>query len=271
MRYFIASLFLILSQVLFLSFNLKGQQRIKFKAFEVRSSGLQIKGDFFQLKDRLISPLAYTGTGGQVDIFRVKDGEMARNYFNLGFNVNYAQNKFGLNVLHIQPEFIFSHTRITNLAYSNKQKVLLGLAFSAKPRLYDFVDEDFYHVHWMTGYTLDLHGVFEQEIGRDRKLWFELQIPVAGVVFRPERETFYSIQVPTLWEITKRAHTNGYFASLHNMQSGTFRVFYDLAAGERGSLTIGYETDFISFAQPLRASVLTHSFALRIMINRLVL
>ena len=271
MRYFIASLLLIFFASFYQGSNLSGQQRIRFKAYEVRATGLTIKGDLFQLKERLISPIAYTGTGLQLDIFRLMEGEYGRNYFNLGLNVDYAKNSLGLNVIYFQPEFVISHTRMTHMAYNDKQKILLGMAFSAKPRAYKFLKEDDNHLYWITSYTLDLHYILEQEIDRERKFWVEFQIPLVGVVFRPERDMFYTVQLPTAWEVTKRLHTNPTFASLHNMQSATLKAFIDLYAGERGALSVGYEADFFSFSKPVRASVLTHSFTIRLMFNRLVI
>lgn len=271
MRYFIASFFFLFFASFIQDNNLAGQQRIRFKAYEVRASGLNIKGDFFQLKERLISPLTYSGTGLQADYFMMKEGEFSRNYFHLGLNVDYASNRFGLDVIFVQPEFVLSHTWITHLAYNDKQKILIGGAFSAKPRAYKFLNENNEHIHWMTSYTLDLHYILEQELDRERKFWLEVQIPLLGVMFRPDAESFYSVQLPGIWEMTKRLHTNPEFASLHNFQSICFKAFIDLYAGERGAFSVGYETDFASFSKPVRASVITHSLTMRLMFNRLVI
>lgn len=271
MKYFIAAFFISLSASFFYPNSVFGQQRIRFKAFEVRSSGIQFKGDFFQLKDRLISPLAYSGAGGQIDYFWSMEGEVARNYFNIGLNLDFGRNRFSLDAIYFQPEIIVSHTRITDMAYSDKQQILMGFAVSAKPRLYKFIHEDADHLYWMNSYTLDFHWILEQEIGKTTKLWVELQVPLVGVVFRPEQEIFNSVQLTSLWEIIKSSHSGVNFASLHNFQSATLRAYYDLAADERGALSVGYEADFVTFSRPVRAYVLTHSLTLRFMFNRLVL
>ncbi len=262
---------LVLFNILYAENQIHAQQRIRFKAYEVRASGLQLKGDFFQMKESLISPLAYTGSGGQVDIFRLKEGEYARNYFKLGLNLQYAENRFGLEMVLIQPEFVISHTRMTSLAYNDKQKILLGGAISAKPHIFRFTDESSEKMNWITSYSLDFHYILEQELGRTRKFWMEFQIPLAGVVFRPDQDIFYEMQLPGVWEVTKRLHSKPYIASLHNMQAGSFRAFIDLSAGERGAVSVGYEADFYSFAKPVRATVLSHSFTLRLMFNRLII
>ncbi len=271
MRFFLAPFVFIICYLVFPANNLFGQQRIRFKSFEVRSTGLHIKGNFFQLKENLISPLTYSGKGGQIDFFRLMEGEFGRNYFNFGLNLNYARNRFGLNVIYFKPEITVSHTRITGLAYNDKQNILIGLAISAKPRTYRFLDENNSHLNWVNSYTVDLHYILEQEIDNWRKFWIELQIPLVGVVFRPERDIFYSFQLPEAREIFKKIHSNPKFASLHNLQSATFKAFIDLSAGKTGALSIGYEADFATFFRPVRASVLSHSFTLRIMFNRFVL
>lgn len=271
MRFSRTSFILLLLFISLTGNEILAQQRIRFKAFEVRSSGLLVRGDLVQFRESLISPLAYTGSGGQVDIFRLKEGEYSRNYFNLGLDLQYAKNRFGLEALLIQPEFVISHTWMSSLAYNDKQKILLGAAFSAKPYVFNFRDESADKLHWITSYTLDFHYILEQELGRTRKFWLEFQIPLAGVVFRPDPEIMYEFQLPGLLELTKRLHSRPYLASLHNMQAGTFRAFVDLVAGERGAISVGYESDFYSFAKPVRATIITHSLTMRLMFNRLII
>jgi hypothetical protein len=250
---------------------LQGQRRDWFKTYEVRSTGLQLKGDFMQMREQLISPLPYKGFGGHFEVYRIKYGEEARNFFSIGFRTDFLKNKHELRALLFRPEFMYSHTRLTELSGDKDRRILLGLAATGKPGIYKFRDEDANHFYWTNHYTLDFHFIYEHETGRDSKFWVELQVPLAGVMFRPEAERPSSIQLPRFFDLARETHSKPSFISLHNFQSVTLRTFYDLMADDSGSISVGYELEFITHASPSRIAFLTHSLAFRFLFNQWVM
>lgn len=262
--------------VLFLLFlltpdTLQAQRRDWFKTYEVRSTGLQMKGDFMQMSEQLISPLPYKGFGGHFEVYRIKYGEEARNFFSIGFRTDFLKNKHELRALLFRPEFMYSHTRLTELGGDKDRRILLGLAATGKPTVYRFRDEDANHFYWTNHYTLDFHFIYEHETGRDAKFWIEVQIPLAGLMFRPEGERLSSIQLPRFFDLAREVHSKPSFISLHNFQAVTLRSFYDLMADDSGSISVGYELEFNTYASPSRITFLTHSLAFRFLFNQWVM
>ncbi len=241
-----------------------------FRSPETRTSGLSLNFHWMQLSDASFSPLRYNGPGVDLKILSVRSYSNLRRHLHLGAKVDYLWNRLDFNAYYFQPRMGWGLTVMVPELSSDNGLSYLGGNISATSRMYRFVNENPDHIYWATSYTVDFQYFFDLEIDRDRKIFMELNIPLAGMVSRPSADNHYTYQLPGFGEYLKRLHENAGFATLNKMQSANLKFIMDLSNNRRQSLSLGYEIDFSRFTEPEPVSYLSNSLFLRFYFNAFV-
>ncbi len=241
-----------------------------FRSPETRNSGLSLNFQWMQLSDTYFSPLRYDGPGVNLKILSVRTYRNFRRHLHLGVKGDYLRNRLDFNAWYVQPRFGWGLTVIVpELSFDNALSYVGG-NISATSRIYRFVNENPDLIYWATSYTLDFQYFFDVEINRERKIFLELNIPLAGMISRPSANNHYTYQLPGFGEHLKRLHENAGFATLDKMQSANLKLIMDLSNNRRQTLSLGYEVDFSRFNEPEPVSFLSNSLFLRFYFNAFV-
>jgi hypothetical protein len=241
-----------------------------FRSVETRSSGISVNLNWMQMADASFSPLRYEGPGIDFKILSAKSYGNRRRHLYLGAQVDYLRNRLDFQAHYIQPGLGWGLTFLVPDLSSDDALSYMGGTISARTRIYRFVNEDPDHIYWSTSYTLDFHYFFDLEINRDRKVFAELNLPLAGLLSRPAAEIGYTFQLPGFGEHMKRIHENFGFATLNSMQSANLKLIVDLKRTRIRSLSVGYEVDFTRFTKPEPVIYLSNSLLLRMYFDAFV-
>ncbi len=255
-------LLIMLSGILFPG---EGYSQSPFRSIETRSSGLSVNMHWMQMTDASFSPLRYNGPGIDIRLLSARTYGNLRRHFHIGAKADYLLNRLDFSAGYVQPGLNWGLAVMVPEISGEDGLSYLGGSISAGTRMYRFLNEDPDHIYWATSYTVDLYYYFDYEIDRDRKVFAELKVPVAGAVSRPSAENHYTYQMPGFAEYVKRIHENIGFATFNKMQSVNLKLTSDLSRTRLKSVSIGYEMDFTRFTEPEPVVYFSNSLFVRIL------
>lgn len=260
--------FLLLISGLFLLTDI--YPRPTFRSYETRSAGLALNFHWMQMNDAFFSPLRYDGPGGELKILSSRNYGNIRRHLSLGAKADYLWNSLDFYALYLQPKLAVGLSWPVAALLTDRSFSYLGGTATATSRMYSFRNEDPDHLYWSTSYTLDFYYLLDVELESGKKVFLELNLPLAGMVSRPSEESHYSFQMPGFGEYMKRLHENIGFATLNRMQALNICLTMDLSRSRRRSVSIGYEMDFARITKPGPVIYFTNSLFIRMFLDVLV-
>lgn len=239
-------------------------QSVTWKKYDTRSAGISLNLHWMQLNDAHFSPLRYNGPGSELKIISIRTYGDLRRSLSLGVKADYLWNSLGFNSYHVKPDLRGGlGFKISDLSTRNAT-TYMGGEINGTTRLYRFINEDPDHIYWATSYTLGFNYILDLDLSNDRKAFFELRLPVGGMISRPSEDNYYSFQLPGFNEYMKRLHENFRFATWNQMQALDMQLLVDLSRTRRSSVTLGYQLDFARFSRPSPSMYFTNSLFIRI-------
>lgn len=252
-------LFLLLTTI-----SASAQRKYRPGIRETVSSGFFLKTHLVQLKEGVFSPLRYHGPSAEINYVTLRYPGDFRRSLEIGAQSGYLINRLELGGWHLAPHLSMSYSYNIEGASSGDLNTFLGARLSGNSRMVFFTGEDPHHLYWVTAYTLGLICVADIELTRDRMMFFEISIPLAGAVSRPPGGERSSYQVMERGSIIKRLHEDPVFSTFDNLQAANIKLMVDISRTNRGSLTLGYEADFLRFAGPEPVTYLNNGLFLRV-------
>lgn len=204
---------------------------------------------FYQNKDYLLIPTVFDGIGLNFRVDYTMDHPRTWQKAKFQLDLGGEQNRSGYHGV-----FIFHQ-----LSYAFFYQLMPKTRFYAGARLFGGTNDHFYyglddgHLYWLTTYNVQGSLMYILDIKRDKQWIADAHLVLAGMVSRPEAESYVSnFKNSALW---KDVHSNLTFAALGKMlrvEAG-LQYRWDAANGLR------YDFQFYNYPDPEEVTFLSHS------------
>jgi hypothetical protein len=212
-----------------------------------------------QVRDDVVAPLRYQGTGARLQLGYAHSGERARHEVEFGFSGTPLRDRYGNGALALGFGAGYEYLHLLSRSPGTGDWLLGGrLRWDMAIQWYAQWDEE--HLYWLTTYDLGPAVVHDLRLAHGHRLTTQLTLPLVALLSRPPAHRFY--KTDDLGDVGywfTKSHEHAGFASLPAYAAVSLRVAHRFTVSRHWRFETAYEIEYRRASDPRPIQLLVQS------------
>jgi len=177
---------------------------------------ISLQPTYYQIKENNINGLVHANIGYKLDLYFEKYKNRLLNTISISGSYMRPKTKYENSISSVFAGIKLQYDLLYQINQLGKQNIFVGGLIKADYKLAFFPSWDDSHLYWANFFGFGLKSKFEKNINDNKTFICSVEIPILGLVSRPETYRYYKIEEVSFKNLISKNHSQLKLSTFNN-------------------------------------------------------